>query len=385
MRLPALRRAASARTRSSAKSALAEDLARWRRGEPVLASRPSAAYRAWRWAARRKVVVLPVVALVVALAATGLLSWQKRKLTEEVLASLRATARTSVEGALLVRRSGGKMSEARDLFLPALQEAAASVTRHAPGLAEPHYHMGRMYRALMKFKEAEAAQDEALAKEPDYAPSLYERAVMRAMDYRARLQMLRGQWAMAEGVRLSASGALAKGGGGEGKMRPMLAEDELVVGDPEAGRIRAEIAADVGRLEGAPAAASAATLSPARRTVARAFALKARSWAKSDQEQARALFAHANAEDPGLEEGVQACAEAAESWDERVEVYSRAIDADKGYLPFLLGRGGARSNWGGAARSAEYSVGFALSNAAHPSYNQHQQREGPTRGRHPGQ
>ncbi|MBI3267610.1 MAG: serine/threonine protein kinase [Planctomycetes bacterium] len=42
---------------------VAEDLARWRCGEPVPASRPSVAYRAWRWSVRRKAVVPPVAAL----------------------------------------------------------------------------------------------------------------------------------------------------------------------------------------------------------------------------------------------------------------------------------------------------------------------------------
>ncbi len=352
--------------RYASAQALAEDCGRCLNDEPILARPESWWEKPVRWARRRKALAAVggagILAVVVA-GGVGLYALrvgaekdrehraheqtarERETLRTKVLAKLRKEAGLYVDATLQLRRSGVTVAKLQRYLAP-MEESAEEARSELPEAPEPYYYMGRMYRALMDFKQAKDEQDRALAKDADFIPSLYERVVLLSMDYRARLRQLKDAWLAAEGTRLAAGGGLAKGGGGGEKMGQVPSNDDLVGKDAEAQRIERALATDAARLEGNGAESSGSALSPAMRKAARALWLQAGSQRKEDREEAHALFAQALKEDPALEEAVEGCAEAAESYEEHVAVIARGIEADKGYVPYWRWRGDARLSWG---------------------------------------
>ena len=337
---------------------LAEDCTRALAGEAIRA-RPEAWWeKGTRWAKRRKALAIgAAVALVGVLSAAGFAisareaEQREAQVREKVLRDLREKAGVYLHATLSLRRKGLGVRDYPD-YLPNLGKVVAEAEQEGPSWPEPRYHLGRLHRARLEFLAAENEQGQALRKDPDFAPSLYERALLRAHRYRRRVQDLKAAWNRAEGERLTQAGMMEQGGLGGGKMKPMPAEDELAAADAEAGALRAEVAADLERLEtvaGAGFQVPGAGDPQADREVgmlscARGLRLAYLS-GQEDRARARALLKEAIAADPNLEEaydGLAAVERASGRPDEAVVVYTAGLAVDQGYLPFWTGRGDAR-------------------------------------------
>jgi tetratricopeptide (TPR) repeat protein len=296
--LKAIEKRRESRYRSAA--AFADDLRRFLDGEPISArgtvwwGRLGRRLRRWR-------VAIAVGAALVLLSGGSLLLWRALSRSEDRLLELmRRTARLTLQQALEWRRAG-LPAKGADL-LPELQVSCAEVRSKAPHLAEPHYHLGRMYRALMREDEAMAEQEEALRKEPGYAPSRYERGLLRLRRYERAVERA----AQSQRLRAIQEGA------------PEAPPRE----DDEARAWKGRAVEDLRGLE---------TL------VARALV----AWLEGDGTRARPLFEQAVRESPDTEEPYEWLARierAAQRCEEAAEWYSRGHARDKGYLPFLLGR-----------------------------------------------
>jgi serine/threonine protein kinase len=268
---------------------LAEDLDRCLRGDPVLA-REASLTRTIRRGIRKHPRVLSFVATL--LAGIGvLLLWggvESRRERERKLEAFRGPAEVALRAVLELRRAGAneRMAGFRP---PALKD-------RAPEAAEVDYLRGRIQRALLDDAGALGFQDRALAKDPDFAPAIYERLIL-----------------------------LAKGG----------------------GRHREEILAEGARLSG---------LDAARLLVAKGIV----AMQQGEFGPARDLLEKAIGVDGSLEEAWEAlgrswltsvgprspAAAQAEAVREADEVLTRALERDRGYVPHWIARGRARASRG---------------------------------------
>ncbi len=312
---------------------LAQDLGRWLRGEAIEARRERIWERAARWIRRRKALV--ALAGAVLLAAGIAIVQQVRAASEqreqqelrrELLDGLRAAVATHLGATLLIRRAGGRMADAEKRFLAPLRAAASRVIVEAPALAEPHYHLGRFYRALLRFDDAAREQDAALAKDPAYAPSLYERLVLRTRGFRERLSALFADWRREESRRLAAAPGVAP--------RPLPSFDEIARRAPDLAGRKAEIAADLARLEALPATSG---LPDARRACIRGLHLLYTSSEPTDRARATGFLEEALRLDSALDEAHEGLINLHE-WDGNRPALEaalmRAIATDRGYPPY---------------------------------------------------
>ncbi len=328
----------------------ADDLDRWLRGEAILARRETWWGRGVRWASRRKVpTALALATLLGACAALWLGAQaavarrEQRRLAEDQLTALRTTAGLAVDAVLIARRAGGRLTEAENRFVPAVRDAAARVIALRQDLAEPHYFLGRLYRAVMRFPQALEEQERALAKDPLHAPSQYERAVLLAQRYSTRLQEAEARWRARRGAELPDPGEAARG-----TRAPTPAELEDV--DATLAAARAEAVQALERLRATLAATPAwrnrpealLSVSDARRACAEGLLA---SYRAGDWETARRGLEAALAADPRLEEAYEGLYEAARRFGrdaEAIESSTRAIAADPGYARHWVNRGKAR-------------------------------------------
>jgi serine/threonine-protein kinase len=154
----------------------AEDLRRFRLGEDIRARRPSLVGRGLRRA--RKDWKAIAVVLLLAAAAAGSVAGRRSEARErgEALGEIRERARIALDAALRLRRAGDLKGQ-RSLLGP-LQAAYEKAASRAGDVAELDYLLGRMHRALLDNARALADQNRALAKDPGYAPALYERIIL---------------------------------------------------------------------------------------------------------------------------------------------------------------------------------------------------------------
>ncbi len=231
--------------------------------------------RRWKWLLLSAPVVL-------------LLPWL---LTGRSRAIGRLRERTDASlAAALERRRAGKL-DAAGPFARETEAACRAASGRMPGLAEPHWRLGRMCRILMDDARAIEEQDLALAREPGFAPALCERILLSAGQVRRRVE-----------------------DGGDA-----IASRERVKGD------------------------FAALPAGPEREIAEGFA----AWVSGND--ARSLLSAALRRDPDLEEARHALATIAlegHRHEESVRLFTEGIRRDRGYVPHLEGRALANLAWG---------------------------------------
>ncbi len=344
--------------RYSGAAELAEDLGRCLAGETILARPAGHVLRFWSWARRRKALAVLFGVTALALLTAGTAWWEKirlegraeqargeRELLErQVLEALRVNAATTLTAALELRRAGANLPPVRDGFLRTLEDAVRGALARAPDLAEPHYHLGRMYRAAFRFREARAEQDRALERDPDFAPSRYERAVLGADLVRWRVMELRDSWRRQEGERMARAGLLAHGGLSGAPAEP--SDAGLAADDEVARQLQAAIVADLDQLarprpgvamdEGAPA------ITPGRLACARGLLALHTAADRAALDRACELLEEAVRDEPTLEEAYAGLAQAhgvRGDFAAEIDAFTRGLAVDRGFVPHLLGRG----------------------------------------------
>jgi tetratricopeptide (TPR) repeat protein/tRNA A-37 threonylcarbamoyl transferase component Bud32 len=298
-------------TRYPNSRALAEDLERCLRDEPISTRPAGVARKGWRKVRKNPLPyalglgLASIFVVAVLLALTGL---AERR--ESVLA-FRDQARLALDAALALRRAGAN-SKMRE-FLPPLEEAYRKASSRAPDLAEVDYLIGRMHRALIEDEKALEYQEAALRKDPSYGPALYERAVLNFRRFQE---------------------------GGAGSI------DEGDRSRPETARLTELVLRDCTALLDRPPK----ELAEAQLLVARGMLAHSRGQAQ----EARTLLESAARVDPLLDEvwqilGRLARLGTASSIDERErlfrneeETYTQGLLRDRGYLPYLVRRGHLR-------------------------------------------
>jgi serine/threonine-protein kinase len=316
---------------------LADELGRFLADEPIQARRDPPLYGLYRRVRRHPRMAL-LAALLLLLAATGLLVGRAlaRRERESSLETIREAARVSLQAALELRRAGAndRMGE----FLPRLESAYRQALDRAPDTAEVEYLMGRFHRALMNDALALEFQNRALAKDPGYAPALYERAILASKTYGRGLRRAYGiENALAPGP-VTADAARRAGA-------PSLEEfgerrDDLV-------RMRDAIVRDCLDLE------RAGGLGEANSAAARGIL----AFQRGAIAEARELLESAVRRDPLMEEAWETLALAAmaplnqgttpgalkRGWADAERACGDGLARDRGYVPHWLTRGSVRT------------------------------------------
>jgi len=237
----------------------------------------------------------------------------------QALDQLRKRTGTALEAALELRRAGKVQAMAK--FGRETEEACREAMRDLPDSPEPHYRLGKMYRALMRNEEALVEQDRALLLDPNCAPALYERAILTAHALRRR------------GDELVAA-AWREGGGLKIPMR-----DDLLREDPLSIRLRQRLEGDVAKLS------AASLLEPGHLQCVQGV----KAWCVSEYPRARESLREAVAEGNALVEAFETLSdlEGREGhYDRALEWLNEGLKQDAGYLPFVESRARLRTNWG---------------------------------------
>jgi serine/threonine-protein kinase len=344
------------RRRYSNAQDFAEDLSRFLAGEPVLAKPVSLAYRTYRKLIKSPVARgLSIAAVVVLLAAMAIgfagrdKSRRLEAAREQRLSLLREHARTSLDAVLKLRRAGA--NDAMREFVPGLEAAYRQAAESDPEVAEVEYLMGRMHRALMEDERALEFQERALRKNRDYAPALYERAILLANRYGSGLTK-----AVAQARRLPPGPVTAQ------------ASRDLHLPDPqevESGRqellaVRETILKDCAALGSLPIREGEGSR---LRTFGEAHVLTVKgilAFYRLEYAEARKLLEDAVRRDPTLEEAWAALCETAyrqanvearrsataadvlRLYVDTEGLYDKAISRDTGYAPHWIGRAETR-------------------------------------------
>jgi tetratricopeptide (TPR) repeat protein len=261
---------------------------------------------------------------------------EKERTALELVEEARGKTRVALDGALRIRRAGS-LKGTRD-FLPEVQKAFEAAVKRVPDEPELYFLMGRVHRALMEDAEALRFQEQALARDPAYAPALYERIVLVSTRYGDRLE---GAWAALRRRGLSMP---------DGPAEWIAALEQAEKADPELRADRERILRDCEQLKGVldrdrPKAETEA-MGDASVLAARGIL----AFHRCRYEEAKLLLQDALAKDGSREEAWGALAVATSRAPEpdpkgkeeirrAVErIYSEALRRDRGYVPHLLGR-----------------------------------------------
>ena len=285
---------------------VADDVARFLAGEPIGAHAPGMLYRLRKRIARRRALygtAAGSAALLVAILA--ILLPMLLRTQHALVANMRRTTDAYVEAALACRRAGD-LPGMRE-YAPKVDDVCREVSAKLPALAEPHFLRGRMLRALMRFDEALAQQEEALRKEPACAPARYERALLLLRRHRDRVEALYAAWRRRESARAQGLPGLAAAAD------PPLADVE----DDDARALRRRALDD---LRGLPGHAAAAL-----RLIA--------ELARLDRDVLRRAIAE-RGRDEDLQEWLVRAHLGADDLDEAARVSAEAVERDRGFLPF---------------------------------------------------
>ncbi|HEX7902021.1 MAG TPA: protein kinase [Planctomycetota bacterium] len=330
-------------------AAFAEDLRRALDGERIEGRPAGLAYRAWRRWRRNRLAYSLGAGAALALLTAAAVGWTEREKSRRLVAErekrvdlLRDHARISLDAVLKLRRVGA--NQEMDSFIPGLETAYRQALEGAPDLAEIEYLMGRMHRALMDDEKAEAFQERALAKDPLYAPALYERALLLTGHFGVGLGK-----AIAESRQLPAGPATAK----VARALPPVDPEDVEDSRESLVRLRERILRDCAALERKVAAGAADVhITDAHvRTVQGLLAFH-----RKDHAKAREILEGVIQDNPRLEDawyalgmtlGRQAALEEAKAesreatlkrFEEAEALWTRAISHDVGYGLHWLGR-----------------------------------------------
>ncbi len=292
-------------------TALADDLDRWLSGEAVSARAIGSLRRAMRAAGRRKGVLTVVAIGILAIGAittTLVLRLGRQQSAVEgakhdVVEQLRKTAASWLDSALSLRRAG--TISGMEKFADELDVACRRVITEKPALAEPHYLLGRMHRARMRWDDAMREQEAALKLQPDHGGARYERGLLRI-----RLSDLR-VIDLLQTHRARQAASIAGEAGRIGSYADEL--QAATAGDEELSRLRNGAAGDFMAARGACSDAFVAYLAGDDRTAG--------------------LFEAAVRDTPDAEEAYERIAEISKPV-KAIEWLSKGIDHDRGYAPF---------------------------------------------------
>jgi serine/threonine-protein kinase len=299
--------------------ALADDLRRYRGGEPIAARPATWRYRMWRRIRRNRLAYGLGVGGMAALLVAGVLWEIRRRERERALETIREKARMALDAALEFRRLGH--NDRMWKYLPELESAYREATRQAPNMAEVDYLMGRMHRALMEDAKAFEYQERALGKDPNYAPALYERTVLLSKGQR---------W---ETWKFGLEGVVSPPGG------RWLRQAEL----------RERLLDDLTRFDRLIRKGSSTPwpmkIGPPNVLASRGIL----AFCSEQFEEAHQVLREALRMDPLIEEAWEFLAWAelndprdrpvASLWRAAEEIYTEALARDRGYVPHLLNRG----------------------------------------------
>lgn len=159
--------------------ALASDLDRWLRGEPVLARSPSLAYRFRRFVARRQGALAAAAGaalLVLAGVAPFWLQARARRSAAEGALVLAETVNLALDHAQALK-AGSRPKRATDVLERATAAALAFSAESDVGRAS--LFLGRLYAAQFRTEDAVAAFDRALELDPSLDDARFERGLAR--------------------------------------------------------------------------------------------------------------------------------------------------------------------------------------------------------------
>ncbi len=210
--------------------ALAEDLDRWLRGEPVSARAPGPIERLRRRLVRRRALVaVGVVSVLAVLAIVG--PWLIREAASRAAAERTLGLWTRISAPLadaeLYARQG-ELAHARTRLDAGIAVCRAHLVHHEDATA--HYFLGRLLRARGDIAEAEAALDRAIALAPELGEARYERGLLLAGRYTARFALV------ADVIFMAHRGDEA---------RSSASSEEVEAADPALGPLRRRAIADL--------------------------------------------------------------------------------------------------------------------------------------------
>ena len=155
--------------------AFAEDLRRYRQGEPVLARPVSELSRLWRRAVKQRAVLIPL-AFAVALAAGWALSVRRARVAAESAAEaqgLLEAARPPLEKARAALYTNAVEVEAMLASVAVAERDAVRALELAPGLALGHYRLGEARELRGDYAGAQECFAKSAELDPKFGPARY--------------------------------------------------------------------------------------------------------------------------------------------------------------------------------------------------------------------
>ncbi len=324
----------------------ADDLQHFLAGEAIKARSPGLVTRIARKVVKRKQVV--IVGAVGFLLVAGLAGFlvpklfeQRSKTAEEErlrkeaeearLVLLREKTSEQLNFMLQIRRLGG--TEGLEIYESRVKEACGQVIREYPELAEPHYILGRAYRAVMKEEAALQEQMIAIGLDPSYAPAQYQRVVLEVQSYRESHREETGKDWLGKLLEEINTSSRAKSPPGEGEA-PVPETDGKKGEELEQILVRLEDL--VGQDE--------TSISDGRLACAWGLLF----WIKGEISRARDALLEAIKLEPMLEEAYEALASLEEedgNFEDAVSWWTKGIEMDGGFVPFRSGRGFTYALW----------------------------------------
>ncbi len=307
-------------SRYASAAEFADDLGRLLEGKPVRARPAGPTRRLWSAVRRNPVLAATAVAMFVAVA-SALVLWQQRSVEQKAaVEAVSQVARISNESALRLRRSGDVVGMRR--VLERLRATYEQAGKRVAGVPEVEYVMGRTARAALQDAEALAHQQRALATNPNYLPALYERIILLSK----------------EAKRLRSYLGLVRLGAFDGPEPARAA--------PKLRDLEATITADATNMERLVALVPAGQQAPYGIGEGHVEAVRGiRKMQDGKLVEARDTLRSAVNLRPNLEEAWDALGETLvrnTNLGAAVISYTRAIELDRGYLPYFLGRAQAR-------------------------------------------